>query len=115
MGALCLWPKCLFGLFCHTLICITTMVYKFSFYLFSEGEQEAEWLIAAGLAQLAAPFQAGREITELDVAAALRRLPRAQADAARKRVRHLNRTLRRQRARRPDIRDVFRDLEVSPP
>lgn len=79
----------------------------------SEGEQEAEWLVAAGLAQLATPFLAGREAAEAEVAAALRRLPRAQAEAARRRVRKLNRTLRRQKARRPDIRDVFRDHEVT--
>lgn len=78
----------------------------------AEGEQEAEWLVAAGLAQLATPFLSGREAAEAEVAAALRRLPRAQAEAARRRVRKLNRTLRRQKARRPDIRDVFRDHEV---
>ncbi|XP_026319634.1 rho GTPase-activating protein conundrum isoform X2 [Hyposmocoma kahamanoa] len=84
---------------------------------YEEGELEAEWLQAAGLASLAAPFQAGLEVTEAQLGEAVSPLPREQAAAVRRRVRRLNRTVRRKkaasRARKPDIRDVFRDLENS--
>ncbi|XP_049875892.1 rho GTPase-activating protein conundrum isoform X2 [Pectinophora gossypiella] len=84
---------------------------------YEEGELETEWLQAAGLASLAAPFQAGLEVTEAQLGEAVRPLPREQAAAVRRRVRRLNRTVRRKRAasraRKPDIRDVFRDLENS--
>ncbi|KAL0901971.1 hypothetical protein ABMA27_007111 [Loxostege sticticalis] len=80
-------------------------------------ELEAEWLQAAGLGSLAAPFQAGMEVTEAQLGEAVRPLPREQAAAVRRRVRRLNRTVRRKRAasraKKPDIRDVFRDLENS--
>ncbi|KAI5632870.1 rhoGAP domain-containing protein [Phthorimaea operculella] len=82
-----------------------------------KGELETEWLQSAGLASLAAPFQAGLEVTEAQLGEAVRPLPREQAAAVRRRVRRLNRTVRRKRAasraRKPDIRDVFRDLENS--
>ncbi|XP_063827602.1 rho GTPase-activating protein conundrum [Ostrinia nubilalis] len=84
---------------------------------YEEGELEAEWLQAAGLGSLAAPFQAGLEVTEAQLGEAVRPLPREQAAAVRRRVRRLNRTVRRKRAasraKKPDIRDVFRDLENS--
>ncbi|XP_047520127.1 rho GTPase-activating protein conundrum isoform X1 [Pieris napi] len=84
---------------------------------YEEGELETEWLQAAGLGSLAAPFQAGLEVTEAQLGEAVRPLPREQAAAVRRRVRRLNRTVRRKkaatRARKPDIRDVFRDLENS--
>ncbi|XP_038207662.1 rho GTPase-activating protein conundrum isoform X2 [Zerene cesonia] len=82
-----------------------------------KGELETEWLQAAGLGSLAAPFQAGLEVTEAQLGEAVRPLPREQAAAVRRRVRRLNRTVRRRRAatraKKPDIRDVFRDLENS--
>lgn len=84
---------------------------------YEEGEFETEWLQAAGLGSLAAPFQAGLEVTEAQLGEAVRPLPREQAAAVRRRVRRLNRTVRRKRAasraKKPDIRDVFRDLENS--
>ncbi|KAJ0182808.1 hypothetical protein K1T71_002177 [Dendrolimus kikuchii] len=84
---------------------------------YEEGELETEWLQAAGLGSLAAPFQAGLEVSEAQLGEAVRPLPREQAAAVRRRVRRLNRTVRRKkaasRARKPDIRDVFRDLENS--
>ncbi|KAG7311036.1 hypothetical protein JYU34_003894 [Plutella xylostella] len=84
---------------------------------YEEGELETEWLQAAGLGSLAAPFQVGLEVTEAELGEAVRVLPREQAAAVRRRVRRLNRTVRRKRAasraRKPDIRDVFRDLENS--
>ncbi|XP_050680477.1 rho GTPase-activating protein conundrum isoform X2 [Leptidea sinapis] len=84
---------------------------------YEEGELETEWLQAAGLGSLAAPFQAGLEVTEAQLGEAVRPLPREQAAAVRRRVRRLNRTVRKRRAasraRKPDIRDVFRDLENS--
>ncbi|KAL4713810.1 hypothetical protein ACJJTC_015464, partial [Scirpophaga incertulas] len=82
---------------------------------YEEGELEAEWLQAAGLGSLAAPSQAGLEVTEAQLGEAVRPLPREQAAAVRRRVRRLNRTVRRKRAasraKKPDIRDVFRDFE----
>ncbi|XP_028042120.1 rho GTPase-activating protein conundrum [Bombyx mandarina] len=90
---------------------------EFTFRTAKEGEFETEWLQAAGLGSLAAPFQAGLEVTEAQLGEAVRPLPREQAAAVRRRVRRLNRTVRRRRAasraRKPDIRDVFRDLENS--
>ncbi|XP_059058394.1 rho GTPase-activating protein conundrum, partial [Achroia grisella] len=84
---------------------------------YEEGELETEWLQAAGLGSLAAPFQAGLEVTEAQLGEAVRPLPREQAAAVRRRVRRLNRTVRKKRAasraRKPDIRDVFRDIENS--
>ncbi|KPJ15374.1 hypothetical protein RR48_03164 [Papilio machaon] len=81
-----------------------------------KGELETEWLQAAGLGSLAAPARVGLEVTEAQLGEAVRPLPRDQAAAVRRRVRRLNRTVRRKRAasraRKPDIRDVFRDLEV---
>lgn len=84
---------------------------------YEEGELEAEWLQSAGLGSLAAPFAAGREVTEAQLGEAVRPLPREQAAAVRRRVRRLNRTVRRKRAasraKKPDIRYVFRDVENS--
>jgi hypothetical protein len=86
--------------------------------VFSEGEQEAEWLRLAGLPELTAPYEQGRELSESELDPALRLLPRHHAEAVRRRVKTLNLTVRqrgrqhRSRARKPDIRDVFRDIEV---
>lgn len=82
-----------------------------------EGEAEAEWLVSAGLGQLAEPFLAGREIAEGDLSPALTVMSEQQAEAIRRRVNSLNHTVRqrgrqnRARNRKPDIRDVFRDVE----
>jgi hypothetical protein len=88
--------------------------------LFAEGEQEAEWLRMAGLPQLTAPYEQGRELPESELDPALHLLPPHHAEAVRRRVKTLNFTVRqrgrqqRSRARKPDIRDVFRDVEVGP-
>lgn len=84
-----------------------------------EGEQEAEWLRLAGLPQLTALYEQGRELPESELDPALRLLPPHHAEAVRRRVKTLNLTVRqrgrqhRSRARKPDIRDVFRDTENS--
>jgi len=84
-----------------------------------EGEQEAEWLRLAGLPQLTASYEQGRELPESELDPALRLLPPHHAEAVRRRVKTLNLTVRqrgrqhRSRARKPDIRDVFRDIENS--
>ncbi|KMQ93352.1 rho gtpase-activating protein 18 [Lasius niger] len=85
---------------------------------YDEGEEEAEWLRAAGLGQLTEAWKAGREVQPEELGAALRPLSRAQAEAVKRRVRSLNHTVKqrfnqRQRVRKPDIRDVFKDVEVS--
>ncbi|XP_067009183.2 rho GTPase-activating protein conundrum [Anabrus simplex] len=85
-----------------------------------EGEQEADWLRAAGLPHLTEPFSQGRELAEHELEPALRLLPKHQAEAVKRRVRTLNHTVRkragrqhRARQRKPDIRDVFKDIENS--
>ncbi|GLH10059.1 Rho GTPase-activating protein conundrum, partial [Gryllus bimaculatus] len=60
-----------------------------------EGEQEAEWLVEAGLPQLSEAFAEGREVADAELEPALRSLPRHQAEAVKRRVRTLNHTLRR--------------------
>ncbi|XP_018315520.1 rho GTPase-activating protein 18 isoform X1 [Mycetomoellerius zeteki] len=85
---------------------------------YDEGEEEAEWLHAAGLGQLTEAWKAGREIQPEELGAVLRPLSRAQAETVKRRVRSLNHTVKqcfnqRQRVRKPDIRDVFKDVEVS--
>jgi len=87
-------------------------------FVLSEGEQEAEWLRLAGLPQLTASYEQGRELPESELDPALCLLPPHHAEAVRRRVKTLNLTVRqrgrqhRSRARKPDIRDVFRDIEV---
>lgn len=66
-------------------------------------------------------WKAGKEIEAEELGPVLRPLSRAQAEAVQRRVRSLNHTVRqrfnfnhRQRVRRkPDIRDVFKDVEVT--
>lgn len=89
----------------------------FIYFLYTEGEEEAEWLRAAGLGQLTEAWKAGREVQPEELGAALRPLSRAQAEAVKRRVRSLNHTVKqrfnqRQRVRKPDIRNVFKDVEV---
>lgn len=85
---------------------------------YDDGEEEAEWLRTAGLGQLTEAWKAGREVQPEELGAALRPLSRAQAEAVERRVKSLNHTVKqrfnqRQRVRKPDIRDVFKDVEVS--
>ncbi|KOC70788.1 Rho GTPase-activating protein 18 [Habropoda laboriosa] len=85
---------------------------------YDDGEEEAEWLRTAGLGQLTEAWKAGREVQPEELGAALRPLSRAQAEAVKRRVKSLNHTVKqrfnqRQRVRKPDIRDVFKDVEAS--
>ncbi|PSN34389.1 hypothetical protein C0J52_15171 [Blattella germanica] len=72
-----------------------------------------------GLPQLTTAFEQGRELSESELDPAVRFLPAHHAEAVRRRVKTLNFTVRqrgrqqRSRARKPDIRDVFRDVENS--
>lgn len=85
-----------------------------------EGEDEAEWLKDAGLGHLSDTFRQGREIADSDVNASVRLMPEHQIDAVKRRVRLLNQTIKnryrqqRTRHKKPDIRDVFKDIEVGP-
>lgn len=87
--------------------------------LYEKGEQEAEWLATAGLSCLSDVFHSGVEIPDSELTPALQHLSSAQADAVRRRVHSLNHTIRqrgrqlRAKHRKPDIRDVFRDVESS--
>lgn len=53
-----------------------------------------------------------------DLAPIIDGLPKSHAEALRQRVKALNRTVRgrtrSRHSRKPDIRDVFRDVDVSP-
>ncbi|XP_015438459.1 PREDICTED: rho GTPase-activating protein 18 [Dufourea novaeangliae] len=85
---------------------------------YDDGEEEAEWLRTAGLGQLTEAWKAGKEVPSEELGAALRPLSRAQAEAVKRRVKSLNHTVKqrfnqRQRVRKPDIRDVFKDVEAS--
>ncbi|XP_076381094.1 rho GTPase-activating protein conundrum isoform X3 [Megalopta genalis] len=85
---------------------------------YDDGEEEAEWLRTAGLGQLTEAWKVGKEVPPEELGAALRPLSRAQAEAVKRRVKSLNHTVKqrfnqRQRVRKPDIRDVFKDVEAS--
>lgn len=83
-----------------------------------EGDDEADWLKDVGLDHLTTSYRQGREISECEVNASISLLSKHQAEAVKKRVRTLNQTVRnryrqqRGRHRKPDIRDVFKELEV---
>ncbi|XP_065332167.1 rho GTPase-activating protein conundrum isoform X2 [Cloeon dipterum] len=83
-----------------------------------DGEEEAQWLLEAGLAHLTSPWKAGRELWGPELTEAISSLPSHQAEAVRRRVDSLNRTIARRRSRpgrsarnTPHIKDVF----ASPP
>lgn len=102
----------------HLHVVLTIQLYLHDSDVFPEGEQEAEWLRLAGLSQLTGPYEQGRELPDSELDPALRFLPTHHAEAVRRRVKTLNLTVRqrgrqqRSRTRKPDIRDVFRDVEV---
>lgn len=84
---------------------------------YADGELEAEWLNAAGFPQLTRAFEEGRELSTVELAPVIAGLSTAHAEAVKQRVKALNRTVRgrtRNRgSKKPDIRDVFRDLDSS--
>ncbi|XP_055549556.1 rho GTPase-activating protein conundrum [Wyeomyia smithii] len=84
---------------------------------YADGELEAEWLNAAGFPQLTRAFEEGRELSTTELAPVIASLSVAHAEAVKQRVKALNRTVRgrtRNRgSKKPDIRDVFRDLDSS--
>ncbi|CAL7942826.1 unnamed protein product [Xylocopa violacea] len=85
---------------------------------YDDGEEEAEWLRTAGLGQLTEAWKAGREVEPEELGAVLRPLSRVQAEAVKRRVKSLNHTVKqrfnqRQRVRKPDIREFFKDVEAS--
>ena len=81
------------------------------------GEDETVWLQEAGLGELAVPFLDGREIAEKELENAVVNYSKPQREAIKKRVKSLNNTLRQRknkaRHRKADVRDVFKDVEVS--
>ncbi|XP_055317787.1 rho GTPase-activating protein conundrum [Sitodiplosis mosellana] len=84
---------------------------------YEDGELEAEWLVAAGFPQLTKAFQEGRELPTNELKSSIAGLPRSHAEAVKQRVKALNRTVRgrarSRHSRKPDIRDVFRDVDTS--
>ncbi|XP_076752610.1 rho GTPase-activating protein conundrum [Xylocopa sonorina] len=85
---------------------------------YDDGQEEAEWLQTAGLGQLTEAWKAGREVQPEELGAALRPLSRVQAEVVKRRVKSLNHTVKqrfnqRQRVRKPDIREFFKDVEAS--
>uniref|UniRef100_A0A1B0CRK6 Putative rho gtpase-activating protein 18 n=1 Tax=Lutzomyia longipalpis TaxID=7200 RepID=A0A1B0CRK6_LUTLO len=84
---------------------------------YADGELEAQWLMAAGFPHLTRAFEEGRELPTSVLSTALSGLSQSHAEAVKQRVKALNRTVRgRTRSRhqrKPDIRDVFRDVDTS--
>ncbi|XP_058056786.1 rho GTPase-activating protein conundrum [Anopheles bellator] len=84
---------------------------------YADGELEAEWLSSAGFPQLTKAFEEGRELSTTELSPVIAGLSSVHAEAVKQRVKALNRTVRgrtRNRgAKKPDIRDVFRDLDSS--
>uniref|UniRef100_A0A1B6CVI6 Uncharacterized protein n=1 Tax=Clastoptera arizonana TaxID=38151 RepID=A0A1B6CVI6_9HEMI len=85
----------------------------------TDGQAEADWLVAAGYSELTEPYLEGCEINEGALNGVLTLMSAQQAKAIRRRVDTLNHTVRqrgrqiRTKHKKPDIRDVFRDLENS--
>ncbi|CAO1320692.1 unnamed protein product [Diamesa serratosioi] len=84
---------------------------------YADGELEAQWLSAAGFPQLTRAFEQGREQPTSELAPILARLSKHHAEAVKLRVKALNRTVRgrtrsRNTRKKPDIRDVFRDVDT---
>lgn len=83
----------------------------------SDGELEARWLAVSGFSKLAKAFDEGREVQWKELNAALAGLAESHAEAVKQRVNALNRTVRgrnrTRHARKPDIRDVFPDVDIS--
>ncbi|KAL1115671.1 hypothetical protein AAG570_005961 [Ranatra chinensis] len=84
-----------------------------------ECREERDWLETAGLSGLTdKAFLEGREVTAQELERAVAVLSREQAAAVRRRVDTVNKTLRQRhrhlrrfRNRKPDIREVFREVE----
>lgn len=59
----------------------------------------------------------GRELSTNELKSSVAGLPRSHAEAVKQRVKALNRTVRgrtrSRHSRKPDIRDVFRDVDTS--
>lgn len=62
-------------------------------------------------------FLQGRELPTSELKSSIAGLPRSHAEAVKQRVKALNRTVRgrtrSRHSRKPDIRDVFRDMDTS--
>ncbi|XP_043949725.1 rho GTPase-activating protein conundrum [Drosophila biarmipes] len=84
---------------------------------YEDGEMEAEWLTAIGYPELSKPFKQGLEVCNAELEPILTTLSQPHAEAIAQRVRTLNQTVRcrtkTRPKRKPDIRDVFRDLDES--
>lgn len=86
-------------------------------FLIVEGEKEIEWLQDVGLAELIEPWKQGREVHPEELNAALCTLSLSQAETVKQRVKTLNYTIKqrynhRQKVRKPDIREFFKDAEM---
>ncbi|CAG9798098.1 unnamed protein product [Chironomus riparius] len=84
---------------------------------YADGESEAQWLVDAGFPQLTRAFEQGREQSTSELVPILARLSKHHAEAVKLRVKALNQTVRgrtrsRNTRKKPDIRDVFRDVET---
>ncbi|XP_037728609.1 rho GTPase-activating protein conundrum isoform X4 [Drosophila subpulchrella] len=84
---------------------------------YEDGEMEAEWLTSIGYPELSKPFEEGLEVCYAKLEPILTTLSKPHAEAIVQRVRALNQTVRgrtkSRSKRKPDIRDVFRDFDVS--
>lgn len=80
-----------------------------------EGLDEAEWLVLAGLPHLSESYFRGQEIEETELEPVMNVLSLNQANAVRRRVHSLNQTIKHRpktKQKKPDIRDVFKNIEV---
>ncbi|XP_070855238.1 rho GTPase-activating protein conundrum isoform X4 [Drosophila suzukii] len=84
---------------------------------YEDGEMEAEWLTSIGYPELSKPFEQGLEVCNAELEPILTTLSKPHAQAIVQRVRVLNRTVRgrtkSRSKRKPDIRDVFRDFDLT--
>ncbi|XKL62665.1 hypothetical protein PGB90_002498 [Kerria lacca] len=83
-----------------------------------EGLDEAEWLVLAGLSHLTDSYLRGQEIEETELEPVMNVLSLHQANAVRRRVHSLNQTIKHRpktKQKKPDIRDVFKNMQDYEP
>lgn len=81
-----------------------------------EGLDEADWLEKAGFPHLKDSYFRGQEIEGAELGPIMDVLSLHQANAVRRRVNSLNQTIRHRpkpKSKKPDIRDVFKNVEVG--
>lgn len=80
-----------------------------------EGEVEAQWLKDAGYGFIVNKFTDGRDLSDDELEAVTSTLTRHQADAVKRRVNSLSTTLRRKKAGKLHVKDIFPTPDNSSP